>query len=208
MRLAVILCCDKTMLNIPASWCSYIDVVNSYNSGLNRNIVRRIFFSPDENVIPNWNLQLRTNFDENYDACYLARVIRAFGSDEEANKYIHRKRHIQPGVYNPNRLRQTVPRVVENLPLDVKTTIKLELEPLRKAINYAHSIIGVQDLTEDDSEEFAEIFEIQDDDDDDGNNNSDGIQNLLFSDDDDDGDLYHENIDEPNTLHLSNEVSC
>lgn len=162
MRFAVILCCDKTMLHIPAAWCGNFDLAVSMNQSINKNIKRRIFFSPDESKSPNFKLPLAETFDENHDACYTAKILKVFNTFDEAYSYLQKKRNVFPAVYNPKRLNQRLPPLVDE---NIEAMIKKETKPLLNAIRYANTLIGVQDLTADDDEEFAEMFTIDDDDD-------------------------------------------
>lgn len=162
MRFAIILKCDDILMHIPASWCSYIDIVGSMNNSLNKNIERTIFYSPDENRTPNFKLVPGMRFDEDIDGCYKAYILKVFATFDEAHAFIERKRNVRPAVYNPARPRQPVPPV--DYDMDIKNVIKLELGPVQQALRYTNSLVGVQDLTQDDVDEFAEMFEIDDED--------------------------------------------
>lgn len=113
MRFATILCCDKTLLHIPPSWCGNFDMAESMNVSINKNINRRIFFSPDESIPPIFKLPLAETFDENHDACYLTKFMKVFNTFDEADEYLQKKRHVLPAVYNPKRLNQCLPPLID-----------------------------------------------------------------------------------------------
>lgn len=49
------------------------------NNGVNRNQNYRIFYSPNEFSVTNFDIPLRNHFDPAEDACYIARIILFYG---------------------------------------------------------------------------------------------------------------------------------
>lgn len=173
---------DKTLLCLPVSRCAHLDIVRCCNNGLNRNMKRRISYSPNKNKAPNFKLPLRSEFNPTVDCNYIAYCLRFFGTVDEARTYIYNHRNQYPAVYNDHNLREIAPSTFE--PPDVKAMIEIETAPLRKAISYANTIIGIQDLTEIDVANFGDLVELAIDDDD-----QDDFHDEVIENDDDESDL-------------------
>lgn len=100
----VILIGDKKNLCIPSSWVFNVDIVKSFNSGVNRNEKKRIFFSQHSERTPNFLLPLKSEYDANEDGCYLAKIKSAFRSIEEAKSKMEKSRSGMPMVYSKARI--------------------------------------------------------------------------------------------------------
>lgn len=151
---------DGTNLCIPACWMYAIDVVRAFNSGLNSNKKRRIFFSKDLNRSPNFLLPIRNMFHENEDACYLARTTRSFWNLAECINHMEKLRGGLPPVYNEMRNRENpaafieeqivVDREIElrrNIKLEVKIEVDKQIFPLRNTVIVLNKLLPVCDLT-------------------------------------------------------------
>lgn len=170
MYAVFVLICDKTLLALPVTRCAYLDVVRCCNHGLNRNLKRRIFFSSDKFKEPNYKLPLGNMFDSDRDGCYLAYCLKFFANDTEANAFIETQRRKYPACYNDRNLREVAPPAFTVLPPDVKQMVQAELKPFQQAFFYANSLIGIQDLTDDDVADLGDILMMPDDDDSDQDN--------------------------------------
>lgn len=170
----VVLIGDKTNLCIPSAWVFVIDVVRAFNSGVNRNSKKRIFFSKNLSRTPNFLLPLRSVFDSNEDGCYLAKVTRTFYTLDEGKAYMSRLRGGLPIVYNAMRVEMPPPfvdgeaNVVAEihrksvLKVEIKTEMDNLLVPLRNTIVALNEKLPPIDLTNCDDDD---IYLIESDDD-------------------------------------------
>lgn len=103
MYFAVILMESKKLLVIPASYVLKLDVVGKINSGLKSYKRQVVFFSP-ENHYPNFKLPIREDFDESTDGIYMANILKAFDTKEEAESYADLRRNALPVNYYKHRV--------------------------------------------------------------------------------------------------------
>lgn len=165
MYLRVVLIEDKTNLCIPASWVFCINLVNAYKSGVNRNEKKRIFFSKDWKCTPNFLLPLRTRFDPDENACYLAKIKNPFATVNEALEYTKKLRGGLPAVYNTMRIEMPPPflngeaQVAEeavrqnNVKIEIKAEVDNQLALLRRAVSKLNRLLPPIDLTIDSDDE-------------------------------------------------------
>lgn len=158
MYLAAILS-DSTLLCIPVSWCYQIDIVNSFNNGLNHNKKKTIFFSKNEACNPNFLLPVKDQFDDSVDSCYNAMIKRAFAEKKECIEYLKKRRvGILPPVYNEARTREifaheTDAEAARQINMERKFSVKQEVTKLRNYILNPNQLETV-DLTESDTEDY------------------------------------------------------
>lgn len=148
---------DKTKLCIPAAWRRDIDIVACFNNLHKRNEKRVIFYSNNELHTPDFLLPIRSEFDENSDACYHAYILKAFHSKDECIDYLLKRRTIEPTVYFPMRNSSAVNVTAEierQMAIDQKVTIKMEVKSLRQALLNNNRTSQSIDLTESDTEDF------------------------------------------------------
>lgn len=104
MHFAVILEHSKKVLTIPIKWFKSINLKDLMDHGLDCNQSFIIFYSPDRDAYPDFNLKSSTEFSANNSACYSANILKMFEMDEEekCKKYCLTKRSILPVIYNQN----------------------------------------------------------------------------------------------------------
>lgn len=176
MFLAVILE-DKTLKCIPIKWCFKVLVADTFNYGLNRYELHRIFYSSDAAKEANFLLPINSKFDIVQDSCYLGYTKRCFDTKNECDSWLERQRGILPAVYNPQRaaasaeLHLAGERQVQDATdraRDIKLEVKKEMtsiaNPLRKVVKALNDLLpDVHDLTESETEDFQNALEISDD---------------------------------------------
>lgn len=175
MFLAVILK-DKTLKCIPIKWCFQILVADTFNYGLNRHELHRIFYSYDATMEANFLLPIKQKFDPVHDACYLAHIKRCFNTKIQCDLWLERQRGILPAVYNPHRaeiaadshvtgemqVQEAIGRAID-IKVEIKKEIALREGPLRKVVKALKDFLpSVHDLTESETEEFQNALEISD----------------------------------------------
>lgn len=76
----VILSESRKKINIPIKWIqeNTIDAARLLMYGIKTGEDRLIFHSNNKNRDADFNLPIRTDFSTDEDACYIARVLRAF----------------------------------------------------------------------------------------------------------------------------------
>lgn len=164
MFYVVVLIEDHTHLCIPASWVFMIDIVKSQNYGLNCNKTKRIFFSKNSKKTPNFLLPLRSSFDPNEDACYLAKIKRTVSTMDEGLAHLQKRLGGIPPVYNEMRNRDQYSAIVDGendlnhaierqheIKIEVKKELDKVLTPLRNTITKFNRMHPVCDLTIDDT---------------------------------------------------------
>lgn len=95
MFATVILLESLERLVIPIKYVLSLDILQIYNRGISRTKKHIIYYSPDDDDEPNFQLAIKDDFEENVPACYKARILNVFGKlwlSELAEKI--RLRHI------------------------------------------------------------------------------------------------------------------
>lgn len=170
MYLAIILE-DKSLKCIAIKWCFKLLVADTFNYGLNRHEIHRIFYSSDATKEANFLLPINQKFDAAHDACYLAYSKRCFDTKTECDLWLERQRGILPAVYNQKHalasaeLHLTGEQQVKDAAerdLDIKMEVKRE-SGLRKVVKKLNDLLPrVHDLTESETEDFQNALEISD----------------------------------------------
>lgn len=106
---AVILCGAKTRLAIPCKWYGQLDC-QGYNRDINKNVKRRIFFSPfGDDVEANFDLPTHTQLQRNANSCYEVYFLQIHDTKEQCLDYLLSRRAVHPAVYNQQRQRERIP---------------------------------------------------------------------------------------------------
>lgn len=79
LKVAVILKQSRTRIKVYPKWIMDVDYQAVFNSGMKKSDDRIIFYSPDPDSAPNFELPVSEVFDATIDGCYVARVFRGFG---------------------------------------------------------------------------------------------------------------------------------
>lgn len=103
MYLAVILSESKTLTTIPIEWVKNYKaaLVRNFNGGLKRWRKEHIFFS-DRECEADFGLDIRCNYCSSVNACYIANILKAFGSEADAKMYVEMRRPVLPVNYSDN----------------------------------------------------------------------------------------------------------
>lgn len=114
---AVMLCDDYLQMVIPENWFSPQGLdCNGYNESINRNIRRRIFYSPfGYDVEPDFTSAVEQEFRTDINACYIVRFLKTFPTSKECTDYVQRRRCVWPAVYNDRRLREYVNEIANGV---------------------------------------------------------------------------------------------
>lgn len=106
---AVIMRDVRIQLAIPVRWYGTLDS-NGYNRGINKNVTRRIFFSPfGYDVEPDFDLPISQRSQRNANACYHVKFLQLCDSKDECIQYMINRRVMYPAVYNDLRLQEYIP---------------------------------------------------------------------------------------------------
>lgn len=79
MPCIVLLKSSKNVLVVKGKWCEKLNVAENRNGGLSSSELMKIFFSPDETIKPNFDLEAANEFDETKTACYYGYVLGDYG---------------------------------------------------------------------------------------------------------------------------------
>lgn len=98
---------------IPEFWFSPGGLdCNGYNESINKNKKRRVFYSPfGDNVEANFNVPVQQKFQEDMNACYIVRFLKAWPTKESCIEYVQNRRANHPVVYNDRRLLENIPEM-------------------------------------------------------------------------------------------------
>lgn len=100
---AVMMCEDEIQLVIPLKWYGELDC-NGYNVGINKNVKRRIFYSPfGDDVEPDFELPISWMFQSVANACYEVFFLQLCDTKEECLRFVKKRRVLYPAVYNEQR---------------------------------------------------------------------------------------------------------
>lgn len=164
MFYSVVLIEDQTNLCIPAQWIFCLDIVKGQKYGLNHNEKKRVFFSKNLAVVPNFLLPLRRIFDPNENGCYLAKIKDVFYTIVDCKEAMKKYRGGLPVVYNTIRYPETSPLFLasENSvaqEFDRQQIIKVEVE--KQVVLLRNQLCDLTeeciDLTMNDSDEEEDV---------------------------------------------------
>lgn len=101
MFVAVILSENKSLLTIPIKWIKNHEslLVRYFNSAVKRWRREIIFLSKSFEVEPEFQLEIKSSLDLTTNACYYANLLRAFGTEMEAEIYADMRRPVLPVNY-------------------------------------------------------------------------------------------------------------
>lgn len=167
---------DRTLICIPMKWCFQILVADTFNQGLNRHELHRIFYSSDATKEANFLLPIKKEFDPAQDSCYLAYTKKCFDTKTQCDVWLEGQRSMLPAVYNQQRasasaelhlsgekkVQEEANRVFD-IKIEVKKETALRQEPLRKVVKALNDLLpSVHDLTESETEDYQNALVISD----------------------------------------------
>lgn len=76
---AVKLIGDCVQLTVRSSWFKNLNNAKNIRNGFTRAGPYTVFYSPDQNKLPNFNLELKDKYNEEEDACYKVQIYDTFG---------------------------------------------------------------------------------------------------------------------------------
>lgn len=110
--IAVMMSKDKIQLCIPQKWYGAFDC-NGYNHGINRNVKRRIFYSPfGDNIDADFTAPVYEEYMADRNACYEVFFLKMFDTKVGCLSFLEKRRILYPAVYNSRRLDEMVPNGV------------------------------------------------------------------------------------------------
>lgn len=189
MYFSVQLIKSKVKLTIPAQWIYRIDVVRNFNYGLNRNKKYLIFYcATNSKETPRFDLHVRDIFTELEDACYTAKILFTWPTEEESNEYItHMPRRISVAVFNERNLKTPEPQIpppptitkqFENQ-ITIKTEkIKCLESTVANLIKRVDEYEEYEDLTASNIENFQDCLDTSDEEEVEMNDIEDGVNHI------------------------------
>lgn len=123
--LTIFLCDCRRKIIVPFNFIKKLNFAKTFNNRINRNQNHLVYFSTDLEDSPDFDLPVSKKFLFNRKACYIGKLLKAFGKfffehDKylfyfysqipdnlaEAKQYLNRRRNVTPAIYNSKRLKE------------------------------------------------------------------------------------------------------
>lgn len=71
--------CCKKILVVPVDFINELDFAKTFNNSLNRNQKHLMFWSENQEQMPDFSLPVSEQFNSSTEACFYVKLIKAFG---------------------------------------------------------------------------------------------------------------------------------